>query len=472
MDEDNAGLPPDENAPTTRRRPIADFLTGRLTISRSAYLVAILGLFVLKYALDCIIMQSYGQEWPLKNFFAPSYGYLPWDDIYMAKGRGMMLLTLPFFFGAALFLTFSRLRNSRRDEVLFVMLLLPFANLLFMAILSILKAPDPQKSPQASQHQHAKGLPMWICVIGSSSFGVFMGITGVMFFEDYGFILFLLVPFFQGFFAAMLRSSDPKADFGKSFSTALLSFVFTALVLLAINLDGLICILMAAPIALLLSTLGVGVFHMLFGKPELRPESTQHMAMGSLLIWTLVPAGMAGEHYIKPTPPVHAVVSDVIIAAAPQKIWDLVIAFPDLAPPDEPVFRTGVAYPLRARIDGHGVGAIRYCEFSTGPFVEPITTWDEPRRLAFGVTSQPPPMEELSLFYKEVHPPHLDNLTFKSHRGEFQLLPQADGRVLLRGTTWYSNNMFPSLYWKWWSDWIIHKIHLRVLNHIKELAEG
>jgi len=41
----------------------------------------------------------------------------------------------------------------------------------------------------------------------------------------------------------------------------------------------------------------------------------------------------------------------------------------------EPLFRLGFASPQYARIEGTGVGAIRYCVFSTGPFVEPITAW-------------------------------------------------------------------------------------------------
>jgi hypothetical protein len=31
--------------------------------------------------------------------------------------------------------------------------------------------------------------------------------------------------------------------------------------------------------------------------------------------------------------------------------------------------------------------------------------------------------------------------------------------------------MWPSAYWQLWSDAIIHRIHLRVLRHIKSLAE-
>jgi hypothetical protein len=31
--------------------------------------------------------------------------------------------------------------------------------------------------------------------------------------------------------------------------------------------------------------------------------------------------------------------------------------------------------------------------------------------------------------------------------------------------------MWPAVYWHIWSDYIIHRIHLRVLNHIKQAAE-
>src|SRR5207247_3347954 len=74
--------------------------------------------------------------------------------------------------------------------------------------------------------------------------------------------------------------------------------------------------------------------------------------------------------------PIREVVTSVEIAAPPEKVWPHVQGFADLPPPAEWFFRTGIAYPVRARISGTGVGAVRRCEFSTGPFVEPITVWD------------------------------------------------------------------------------------------------
>ena len=117
------------------------------------------------------------------------------------------------------------------------------------------------------------------------------------------------------------------------------------------------------------------------------------------------------------------------------------------------------------------MGAIRHCEFTTGDFVEPITVWDAPRRLAFDVVSQPDPMTELS-FWRHVHPPHLAEQSLMSRRGEFRLVDLGGGRTRLEGRTWYTFAMHPQAYWTLWSDLAIHKIHRRVLEHVKRLSES
>ncbi len=73
--------------------------------------------------------------------------------------------------------------------------------------------------------------------------------------------------------------------------------------------------------------------------------------------------------------------------------------------------------------------------------------------------------------YKRIHPPHLKGF-LESEGGEFRLEPLSGGGTLLQGTTWYHHRMWPAFYWKWWSDFIIHRIHLRVLEHIKRRSEN
>ncbi len=179
---------------------------------------------------------------------------------------------------------------------------------------------------------------------------------------------------------------------------------------------------------------------------------------------------MALEHGAALPAPLLKVSSYIDIDAPPERVWQHVVAFVELPPPDEWLFRAGLAYPVRATIDGRGPGAIRRCEFSTGAFIEPIEIWDEPRLLKFSVTENPEPMQEWTP-YRHVHPRHLDGY-FVSKEGQFHLVPLPGGRTRLEGTTWYRHGLWPANYWQLWSDYIIHRIHLRVLNHVKRLAES
>src|SRR5262249_54992988 len=107
-----------------------------------------------------------------------------------------------------------------------------------------------------------------------------------------------------------------------------------------------------------------------------------------------------------------AVLSNVILgvallAFAFEGVICLLMAAPfaiPLACFGEWIFRAGIAYPIRAEIDGNGQGAERRCVFSTGAFVEPIEVWDEPRRLKFAVTSNPAPMPGWTP-YPHIEPP-------------------------------------------------------------------
>jgi hypothetical protein len=183
----------------------------------------------------------------------------------------------------------------------------------------------------------------------------------------------------------------------------------------------------------------------------------------------MIPASFGIEHAAALQPQVFEVRTAIEVSAPPEKVWNQVVAFREIPPPKELLFRAGIAYPIRAEISGHGVGAVRRCVFSTGPFVEPIEEWDEPRLLRFGVTANPVPLNELTP-YGHIDPPHLHGY-FVSEKGQFLLTVLPGARTRLEGTTWYQHTMWPAAYWHLWSDYIIHKIHLRVLEHIRAEAE-
>jgi hypothetical protein len=150
-------------------------------------------------------------------------------------------------------------------------------------------------------------------------------------------------------------------------------------------------------------------------------------------------------------------------------VWNHVVAFSPIPEPTSLLFRLGLAYPTHAEIRGSGVGAVRYCHFSTGTFVEPITVWEPGRRLAFDVTESPRPLNELTPW--DVAPPHLEGYLV-SKAGEFRLVPLEGGRTRLEGSTWYEQRLRPEGYWVVFSDMIISRIHARVLEHIEAEAEA
>jgi hypothetical protein len=243
-----------------------------------------------------------------------------------------------------------------------------------------------------------------------------------------------------------------------------LPVLFAGLLMLSLAAEGAICILMAAPIGIVLAVLG-GFVGCLIVYNRTIPLSPVAM----VLVLASVPFTMGMEKRAVDAPPLMSVTTSVVIDAPPEMVWPNVVSFTIIPAQRDWILHTGVAYPVRARIDGHGVGAIRHCIFSTGEFVEPIEVWDENHLLRFSVADQPEPMEELSP-YPRLKPAHLHGY-LRSREGELRLTALPAGKTLLEGTTWYTDRIWPSRYWQVWSDMIVHHIHLRVLNHIKNLSE-
>lgn len=286
--------------------------------------------------------------------------------------------------------------------------------------------------------------------------------VSITFLKDYGAGLILWLPFVLGAGATMIYGINEKNRDKRSFAVSFMTLVVFCAGVLFFAMDGLICLIMAMPLGVFLAWLGhlVGDFII---RRRLRNATTT-----VVLIFLSVPAFMAFENTQKDSADLRSVTTSVEINATPEAVWKNVIAFPQLDPPQEFIFRTGIAYPINATINGSGVGAIRHCNFSTGSFVEPITVWDEPRLLRFTVNEQPEPMKEISPY--DIHPNHLHEY-WVSKQGQFKLTRLSNGHTLLEGTTWYVNKIRPGFYWTIWSDLIVHKIHERVFAQIKRESE-
>ncbi|MET3977905.1 hypothetical protein ABIB62_000472 [Mucilaginibacter sp. UYP25] len=283
-------------------------------------------------------------------------------------------------------------------------------------------------------------------------------------FPSYSFGLFIWLPAVLGALSTILYAYKNEVRKISCFKLTLATLLIFCLGLLTFAFEGVICIVMAAPIGMLFAWLGY-----LIGYEVVRSKTVNPSLIAIFLVISM--PIISGFEYLKSksdTEQLRSVTTRIIIKASPGSVWKNVIQFPQLTPPSELIFKAGIAYPINAKIDGVGVGAIRRCNFSTGSFVEPITVWQEPHLLKFDVDEQPETMKEISLY--NLHPNHLHGY-FVSKHGQFNIIKLKNGDTLLEGTTWYSNNIKPGIYWNLWCDFIIHKIHERVLDHIKAEAE-
>ena len=282
-------------------------------------------------------------------------------------------------------------------------------------------------------------------------------------FRDYALGLFVWLPLVLGATSTLILSYKnpiPKIQLRNNAYYTLLIFCIG---LLCFAWEGIICLIMAAPIGLGFTYVGF-----LIGYSISKSRINSSTPTTIIILLLSVPALMAFEDNLNANDDLRSVTTSIEINASPKIVWNNVVTFPQLKEPTEFIFKTGIAYPINATIKGHAVGAVRYCNFTTGSFVEPIKTWDEPNLLKFSVEQQPEPMKELSPY--NIHPTHLHGY-WVSKQGQFKLIALPNGHTLLEGTTWYVNKIKPGIYWTVWSDYIVHKIHKRVLEHIKNQAE-
>lgn len=414
-------------------------------------------LMLLKITIDRFVCFMTGVEWTPLLYWQPLRASMQSGN--NAAALWLTGIAVPFI-GLGIWLTLRRLATLHLPRWLLFLFFLPAVNLLFFAYLLLL---DETRADPASET-----VSLYDPMVGSAMAGaagsVAVGLS-VAALGSFGVGAFLGVPFGIGVLSTLLYCRKEPHSFKACAAVALLSMMMCGGTLLLIAVEGVICLIMSAPLAIPLVLLGV-----FFGRAIALPGRMQQQAMiFMILIPTICPLIAGGERLAKIIDETQAVVTSIEIAASPEQVWKNVVEFPELPAEREWIFHTGIAYPIRARIEGTGVGAIRYCEFSTGPFVEPITKWQQPELLAFDVTSSPSPMQELSPW--DIQPSHLNGF-LRSQRGQFRLIPLDGGRrTRLEGTTWYQQSLYPASYWQILTDAIIHKIHYRVLDHIRQRSE-
>ncbi len=444
-------------------------------VDRLRYFLAGLILFFIKYNFDRVIAEVFFDvQWFIEYYIRqPDYvnaqGELPekFQHFYLF----LLATAIPFIYMGVV-LTIKRLRDIGMTAWASLLFFVPFINLLFFAILSVLPSKlSEQETVESRQEFIGRLIPESKFGAALLSVGIvsvlstLLMVLSVQYLEDYGWGVFVGIPFFIGFAGALLYGYHEERTLGECVSVGSIGVLFMFALLLVIALEGVICLLMAAPMAFPIAWLGAIVgYYVQKDSPDVQVTPV----IVALLV--TIPALMGLEDQDDRLAPLIPATTEIVIDAPPEVVWENVVTFAHIEEEPDWFFKTGLAYPTHATIEGTGVGAVRHCMFTTGPFVEPITVWDEPHLLKFSVAQHPPAMEEWNPFYS-IHTPHIHGY-FESQEGQFLLTDLGDGKTHLAGTTWYRHNVWPNMYWKPWSDLILHRIHDRVLRHIKRQSEG
>lgn len=446
-----------------------------LPVSQKLYVVVGFGLMGLKYLTESGLVYATTQTfYPPHAFLIPSFAL---RENYLVDAPGWLHLfliawSIPFVWIACT-MSVRRAIDGGVSPWNGFLVLVPIINLLAMVVLAVLPSTKPVNKearhdesarPELMKENAADGgnalatvYSVFLGLLVGGIFAVATTVLSVYSLDSYGGSLFMGMPIVTGMVSGFVfNQPDMRGALGST-GVGALAVIIGGAGLLLFALEGVICLVMAAPLIVPLGALG-GWLGWALAKTIL--IQSRWMLGGALLVVPFLT--MVERHLIEYRE--HMVQSEVVIHASPETVWTNVISFPDIDSSPAWYFRLGVASPQRARIEGQGIGAVRHCEFTTGSFVEPITAWVPGKRLAFDVTKQPDPLIELTP-YRDIRPPHLQH-SFRSSRGEFELVDLGNGQTRLIGRTWYYLEMGPRLYWKIWTDEIIHRIHLRVLEHI------
>lgn len=440
-------------------------------IGRLAYALWALGLFFSQHLVAFAIVKAYehgGQPvvWP----------YFPWWMFYLAPLRLATLPAAPTPVLIAVFLyalvvawalaalSFRRASNAAVSEWIAFFAVGPVVQI--PVILTLCLAP-PRASPHdpVAADEHALSEKRWPAAVQGLLAGV--GLTlisvaaGALVFGTYGYGMFVVSPFIIGAITAYLGNRRQDVGPGETAMLVAAATVLGGAALLVVALEGIVCLVLAAPLGL-----GMALVGGLLGRAiAVHARRTPQQTLPGLAVLPLV---FAVEAAMAATTSFDTI-ETVIVDAPPDRVWPSIVHMDTIDAPAALPFRLGIAYPLRGDIEGEGVGAVRRGEFSTGTAIERVTEWIPERKLAFAVVSDVPGMREISP-YEHVHAPHVAGY-FHTTDTSFELVPLAGDRTRIIERTSHRLRLDPVVYWLPMARYVVHENNARVLAHIKHQSE-
>jgi hypothetical protein len=239
--------------------------------------------------------------------------------------------------------------------------------------------------------------------------------------------------------------------------------IFAMLLAALFAWEGSICLLFAAPIMLIMASLG-GICAGLSQRLRFRPAQLSAVALLPLFLVVL-------ESKVPDPQNLRTVETAIPIHASAVSVWQNIIRVPAIIPAELPaswVRSVGFPRPVEATLSHEGVGGVRQASFTGGlVFTETIDHWDSLHDLSFSIhanTSQIPPttLDE----HVQVGGRYFDVL-----EGEYRLESLSDRETLLHLSSRERVSTHFNPYAGLWTDAVMRSIQNSILLVVKHRAE-
>jgi hypothetical protein len=269
--------------------------------------------------------------------------------------------------------------------------------------------------------------------------------------KDFGYVVFLLVPFVAGFaVAAVVRRP------GRVLACCACGLILTLSVLLFTGLEGYLCCLMASPLIAAGMAVGAVIGYQVRGKII---DKLAEPATATVLLLLICPLFIAAadrfERPIRSVQQREVVTTETTVPGSPDRIWDLVGQMQKLDGPRPFLLQAGLPVPTRCELDRAEIGGRRICYFDAGVITQEITEWRRP--------------EFMGLRVRESTLPGRQWLTFID--ASYELSAVGRQTRIVRHTT-IGTRLYPRWYWRPLERWGVASEHEFVFSNLQRWAAG
>jgi hypothetical protein len=233
-------------------------------------------------------------------------------------------------------------------------------------------------------------------------------------------------------------------------------------------IEGLICIAMFLPLAMVCASLG-GITAGVLLRVSQR-AGTNNIVASCVLFFPLLVAPW--EHGVLYSKEIRDTQTFVDIKAPASVIWENIERVRAIQPEELQnswSHRIGFPNPVEATLSSEGVGGVRRATFSGGVlFIETIDVWQPMQRLGFSIKAQTDRIPNTTLDeHVRVGGPFFDVL-----RGEYRLEPLGNDVIRLHLSSQHRVSTDFNWYARMWTNAIMADLQIRILQVVKARCEN